>query len=176
MDINTMKNKSIVYVVGFIPLLMATQVQATIYKCVNAEAEVYYNDKPCPVTTIERTLKGVKDPKGGYIPPKFVADEEKSASSGVVVGEQSGRKLDRSKNDKSDSSENTSNSGNSSGSGTRTSSSDSSSKSSESTNTASSSGTSNNGSSLGNKSDSKRTTKRVMHKERDYGKEKLEVL
>jgi len=174
-----MKNKvkSIVYVVGFIPLLMTVQAQATIYKCINSQAEVYYNDKPCPVTEIERTMKAVKDPKGGYIPPKFVPDVVKSATPGVVVGNESGRKLDRSKKDQSGNSDNASSGGGSS-SGTRTSSSDSVNNTGGSTNTTSNTRSSNNtgSTSSANNSDSKRTTKRVMHKERDYGKNKLEVL
>jgi len=177
MDLIEMKNKakSIVYVVGLIPLLLAAEAQATIYKCVNAQAEVYYNDKPCPVTEIERKLKAAKDPEGGYIPPKFVADEKKSTTPGVVVGNQSGRKLDPSKKDQSGNSD-TASSGGGSSSGTRTSSSDSVNNSSGSTNTTSNSQSSNNSSTTGSNSNSKRTTKRVMHKERDYGKDNLEVL
>lgn len=160
---------------AFVPLLMAVEAQATIYKCIDANAEVYYNDKPCPVTNIERKIKAVKDPKGGYIPPKFVADEEKSAKPGVVVGKQSGRKLDPSKKDQSDNSDAAS-SGGGSNSGTRTSSSDAVKNSGGSTNTTSNSRTSNNSSSTASSSTAKRATKRVIHKERDYGKDNLEVL
>ncbi len=60
---------------------------AAIFKCVNAKAEVYYNDKPCPVGEVERQLRSIKDPKGGYIPPAFTADVKAQGSKGVVVGE-----------------------------------------------------------------------------------------
>jgi hypothetical protein len=91
-----MKNKLkiFVYVGSFIPLLMTTQSYATIYKCVNSQAEVYYNDKPCPITNIERKIKAVKDPEGGYIPPAFKEDVSKARrNNGVVVGEENQRKL-----------------------------------------------------------------------------------
>ncbi len=171
MDLIEMKHKvkSLVYVVGFIPLLMAAEAQATIYKCTNAKAEVYYNDKPCPVTNIEKKFKSVKDPQGGYIPPEFVADQVKSAPSGIVVGNQSGRKLDRSKKDQSDNSSNASNGGSSSA--TSASSSGSASNSSGSSDSAS-----NSGSDSANpvSSGSKRSTKRnVIHKERDYKPESV---
>ncbi len=69
-----------------VPLFMTAEAQATIYKCVNTNAEVYYNDKPCPVTDIERQIKAAKDPVDGYIPPAFVADDKKVGAKGVLVG------------------------------------------------------------------------------------------
>ena len=83
-----MKNKlSVITLVG-VPLLISIEAQATIYKCVNAtNTKVYYNDKPCAVTEIEKQIKAVKDPEGGYIPPAFVKDEENTNNKGVVVGD-----------------------------------------------------------------------------------------
>ena len=46
---------------------LAKDAQAKIYKCVNVNEEVFYNDKPCSVTEIESQMKAVKDPKNGYI-------------------------------------------------------------------------------------------------------------
>jgi len=46
---------------------LTEDVQAKIYKCVNVNGEVLYNDKPCSVAEIESQMKAVKDPKNGYI-------------------------------------------------------------------------------------------------------------
>ena len=117
--------------------------QATIYKCVNAQAEVYYNDKPCSVTTIERKLKSAKDPKGGYIPPKFVTEKEKESLPGVVVGKVTGRTIDK---DNKDGSDNTSKGSNTGGSNTaaQSQSSDSKKNSSQSSNASATSDSGNN--------------------------------
>ena len=157
-----------VYVVGLIPLLITTQAQATIYKCVNLQAEVYYNDKPCPVTNIERKIRSVKDPEGGYIPPEFVADQVKSASPGIVVGNESGRKLDQSNKDQSDNSSNASSSGGGSSSGTSANSSDSSSNSSGSSDYASNSQSESDYTNHDSSNSKRATKKNVIHKERDY--------
>jgi len=75
-----MKNKKIMMLlVSFTPVFFLVNAHATIYKCVNINANVYYNDKPCPKNDIERQLKSVKDPVGGYIPPEFV--EQKNINS-----------------------------------------------------------------------------------------------
>ena len=73
------------------PLFMVEEAQAQIYKCVNTQAEVFYNDKPCPVKQIEKKMKSVKDPTNGYIPEPFspskIANEEQSSGKkGVVIG------------------------------------------------------------------------------------------
>ncbi len=166
-----MKNKLKLSVttLALVPLLFSVEAQETIYKCVNAKAEVYYNDQPCHVTTIERKLKAVKDPEGGYIPPRFVSEEAKSGSTGVVVGGVSSRKLDNSKKDKSDNSDQAGAGAASNGSntGTQASSSASTNNSSGSSNYSSNSQSSNNSTNQGD-SASKRQTKRVIHKERDY--------
>ncbi len=83
---NTFK-LSVITLIG-VPLLISIEAQATIYKCVNATTtKVHYNDKPCAVTEIEKQIKAVKDPVGGYIPPAFVKDEENTNNKGVVVGD-----------------------------------------------------------------------------------------
>ena len=168
MDLNQMKNKLklCVTTLALVPLLFSVEAQETIYKCVNAKAEVYYNDQPCHVTTIERKLKAVKDPEGGYTPPGFVTEEAKSGSTGVVVGGVSSRKLGNSKKDKSDNSDQAG-AGNGSNTGTQASSSASTNNSSGSSNYSSNAQSSNNSTNQGN-SASKRQTKRVTHKERDY--------
>ena len=84
-----MKNKLnlFMFTLAFVvPLFMTVDAQATIYKCVNLNAEVYYNDKPCPLTDIESQIKAAKDPVGGYIPPAFVKDDEGVGTKGVLVG------------------------------------------------------------------------------------------
>ena len=87
---NTFK-LSVITLIG-VPLLISIEAQATIYKCVNATTtQVYYNDKPCAVTEIEKKIKAVKDPVGGYIPPAFVKDEENTNNKGVVVGDGTGK-------------------------------------------------------------------------------------
>lgn len=50
--------------------------QAKIYKCVNVNGEVFYNDKPCSVTEIESQMKAIKDPKNGYISPPILPPVE----------------------------------------------------------------------------------------------------
>ncbi len=165
-----MKNilKLSVTALALVPLLFSVEAQETIYKCVNAKAEVYYNDQPCDVTTIERKLKAVKDPEGGYIPPRFVREKAKSGSKGVVVGGVSSRKLDNSKQDNSDNSDQAgAGASNGSNTGTQASSSASTNNSSGSSNYSSNSQSSNNSTNQGD-SASKRQTKRVIHKERDY--------
>ena len=75
------------------PLLMIEKAQAQIYKCVNTQEQVFYNDKPCPVKQIEKKMKSVKDPKNGFIPAPFspskIADEEQNSSTkgGGIGGE-----------------------------------------------------------------------------------------
>ena len=60
---------------------MSVEAQASIYKCTNAQADVYYNDKPCPITAIEKEMRAVKDPVGGFITapysPSAVAKKNK---------------------------------------------------------------------------------------------------
>ena len=70
-------------------LLFTEQVQAEIFKCVDTNAEVFYNDKPCSVTQIERKIKAVKDPEYGYIPPAFVDETEGENAQGIIIGETS---------------------------------------------------------------------------------------
>ena len=76
------------------PLFMVEEAQAQIYKCVNTQEKVFYNDKPCPVTQLQSKMKSVKDPKNGFIPEPFspvvTADEKQnSGKKGVVVGDNS---------------------------------------------------------------------------------------
>ena len=75
---------------------MTGQVQAEIFKCVDAKAEVYFNDKPCHWTQIERKVKAAKDPKNGYIPPAFVEKARTKNAQGVVVGGTSGKEINSS--------------------------------------------------------------------------------
>ena len=166
-----MKNKQNLFlsVLAIVPLLIVVEAQATIYKCVDANAEVYYNDKPCPATDIERKIKAVKDPEGGYIAPKFVSEEAESGNTGTIVGKGSARKLDNSNKDKSDNSSQVGAS-NGSSSGAKGTSSGSSNNASANSNGASSSSSDNSGSASATSSGKKRTTKRVIQKERDYQK------
>jgi len=52
----------------FMSLLFSAESHAAIYKCVKANSEVFYNDKPCPVADKETEFNSVKDPENGYIP------------------------------------------------------------------------------------------------------------
>ena len=116
-------------------LFIVSGAQATIYKCINVQAEVYYNDKPCSVTTIERKIKSAKDPVGGYIPPDFVAEKVKESKTGVVVGQVTGRTIDKNHKDDSKSSSKGANTGSSDSAGqSQSQSSDSKSNSSTSSN------------------------------------------
>lgn len=45
-------------------LFVTNQAQAEIFKCVNQQGAVYYNDKPCPKKDTETQIKNTKDPKG----------------------------------------------------------------------------------------------------------------
>ena len=69
--------------------------QATIFKCVNQQGSVYYNDKPCPKKDKETELKAIKDPKNGYI-PKLNMEKKKEvlAVKGIVVGKDSTKGID----------------------------------------------------------------------------------
>lgn len=49
-------------------LVMHGLANAEIFKCVSTKGAIYYNDKPCPKSNEETKIKGVKDPKGGFIP------------------------------------------------------------------------------------------------------------
>ena len=79
-------------------MFVNVQVHAEIFKCVNVQAEVYYNDRPCPVTQIERKVKAVKAPKNGYKPPAFVEKAGVKNSQGVIVGGVSGKEINSSQN------------------------------------------------------------------------------
>ncbi|KAG1663453.1 Type IV pilus biogenesis factor PilY1 [Nymphon striatum] len=81
--------------------IRAGTVQASIYKCVNAEGATFYNDKPCPKNDEETELDAVKDPVNGYIPPKFVEEKEVKGTKGVLIGESKGRELNSKKKEKS---------------------------------------------------------------------------
>jgi len=74
-------------------LIFSATAQATIYKCINAKAEVYYNDKPCPLNDKESEIKAVKDPEGGYIPPEYVADPVDQSIESVFVGKEDTKKI-----------------------------------------------------------------------------------
>ena len=76
-----------------------TAAHAAIFKCVNKQGATYYNDKPCPVSNKETLMRAAKDPKGGYIPPKFVAEQQKVRKPGVLVGVSSKRNSGQNKND-----------------------------------------------------------------------------
>ena len=76
--------------------------QATIFKCDNTEGATFYNDKPCPKIDVETKLKAVKDPVGGYIPPKFEPDVVTSGSKGVLIGKDDKPKLDDQEKEESD--------------------------------------------------------------------------
>ena len=75
----------------FMSLLFSAESHAAIYKCVKANSEVFYNDKPCPVADKETEFNSVKDPENGYIPPAFVEDNTQSGTTtklkSVVVGD-----------------------------------------------------------------------------------------
>lgn len=64
--------------------------QAAIFKCVNSQEEVYYNDKPCPVNDKETELKAVKDPTNVYIPTYQKENSEELEPDGPT---RIGRKL-----------------------------------------------------------------------------------
>lgn len=69
------------YMVGVLFLSITPIVEAKIYKCVNIENKVFYNDKPCPILDKETKINAVKDPVGGYIPPALVLDvKQKNAN------------------------------------------------------------------------------------------------
>ena len=51
-------------------MFITSQAQAEIFKCVNQQGEVYYNDKPCPTKDIETQIRNTKDPKGGASQPQ----------------------------------------------------------------------------------------------------------
>ncbi len=100
-----MRNKIIkcTYSLLLIPLLLGAEAQATIYKCVKANADVYYNDKPCPNNDKESQLQSVKDPEGGYIPPESLSDDKESNSKSVVIGKYSKRNINEHKLEESNS-------------------------------------------------------------------------
>jgi len=60
-----MKKRQIILISLMIPaqLLLAGQVQAEIFKCVNAKGVIFYNDKPCPKDNKQTEFQNIKDPK-----------------------------------------------------------------------------------------------------------------
>jgi len=76
-------------------MLASNPVQANIFKCVNKQGSVYYNDKPCPEKDKETQLKAIKDPKNGYIPKPIMEKKEVvQATKGIVVGKDSTKETD----------------------------------------------------------------------------------
>lgn len=71
-------------------VLITSSAQASIYKCVNQQGAVYYNDKPCPIKNKETKLKAVKDPTNRDIipPPLEIKQEEGQAAKSVVIGKE----------------------------------------------------------------------------------------
>ena len=57
-------------------LLVTDQAQAEIFKCVNQQGAVYYNDKPCPSKDIETQIRNAKDPKGVASQPQYFSNVE----------------------------------------------------------------------------------------------------
>jgi len=70
-------------------LIVPNLSHANIFKCINKKGDVYYNDKPCPVTDKETKLKNIKDPKSKYIPKPFIEKKEvDEENKGIVVGKE----------------------------------------------------------------------------------------
>ena len=66
-------------------IVISSSAHATIFKCVNTQGAIYYNDKPCPKDNEETKIKATKDPKGGY--KSFYANKDeknKTSSSGSI--------------------------------------------------------------------------------------------
>jgi len=61
--------------------MMPELVSAEIFKCVNTKGATYYNDMPCPKSNEETKIRGVKDPKGGFIPSLNTTNIEKNTKS-----------------------------------------------------------------------------------------------
>lgn len=78
-----MKNNKIIMFSSLllVPLLLNLEAQASIYKCVNAKTEVYYNDKPCAAKDKEQEFNAVKDPVNGYIPPEALNNSSDNISN-----------------------------------------------------------------------------------------------
>ena len=55
--------------------------QAAIFKCVNAQDEVFYHDKPCPVNHEEKSLKHIKDPENGAAAAASLAPQKSGQPS-----------------------------------------------------------------------------------------------
>ena len=78
MDDIKMKNKLLkaVGLVVLCQLVLTGTAQAAIFKCVNAQDEVFYHDKPCPVNHEEESLKHVKDPQNSAAAAALLAPEK----------------------------------------------------------------------------------------------------
>ncbi len=75
-----MKNQKVLLgatLVALSMIMIPELVNAEIFKCVNTKGATYYNDKPCPRSNEETKIRGVKDPKGGFIPPLRTTKLEK---------------------------------------------------------------------------------------------------
>lgn len=86
-----MKNKSLSFLLmsGFVvsaQMFVTEQVHAEIFKCINEQGAIFYNDKPCPVKDTETQIKAVKDPKNGYVPAFVVEKTEENSADGIIVG------------------------------------------------------------------------------------------
>ncbi len=98
-----MKNKYFFLIIATIAYVLTVNIaQAAIFKCVNNQGATYYNDRPCPVSNKETLMRAAKNPKGGYVPPQFVAEQQKAKKRGVVVGAGSkSTKLNKNQNNNS---------------------------------------------------------------------------
>jgi len=76
--------KVLLQVISVLLLLFTSQAYAKIYKCENKLKEVYYHDKPCPISDVETEMQAEKDVKNGYVPPKF--SKKKQGSKKKVLG------------------------------------------------------------------------------------------
>ena len=80
---------SIIIGLSILSLMVSLDTKAAIYKCVNLNDEVFYKDKPCPKNAVERKIKAVKDPVGGYIAPTtFEKEKENTAQKFIVIGKE----------------------------------------------------------------------------------------
>lgn len=96
MNNKTLSFLSISFLAVSAQLLITEQVHAEIFKCVDVNAKVFYNDRPCPVKQIESKVKAVKDPENGYVPAVFVEQTRTKNAQGVAVGGASSKEINSS--------------------------------------------------------------------------------
>lgn len=76
--------------------------KSTFFKCINTEGEVFYKDKPCPVSDKEKKIKVAKTPKSVIRNNTEKTSAQKHPVSLSAVAEKAKRDFKRNENERKD--------------------------------------------------------------------------